>query len=197
MTYWFLSWILNNSVFCSPKLKFNLYADVAHRNRPVICTSSFISSPTTQISESSMANASFREISPRRSEQSSFFQRVHRSVCVRSSEWWRFEWDWGIAEFWYIYIYIYISIYLISTKLTKIFPSMCTCACIYLSQGPTRLPRAFIHTKCTCDMTEPSRWRNVRVVCAFFCVCVYWIVSPVCVRVVGTGTFRSASTVDF
>ena len=39
-----------------------------------------------------------RKISPRRSEQSSFFQRVHRSICVRSIEWWRFEWDWGIAE---------------------------------------------------------------------------------------------------
>ena len=31
--FWVGYWIM--SVFCSPKLKFNLYADVAHRNRPV------------------------------------------------------------------------------------------------------------------------------------------------------------------
>ena len=40
-----------------------------------------------------------RKISPRRSEQSSFFQRVDLSVCVRSIVWWRFECDLGIAEF--------------------------------------------------------------------------------------------------
>ena len=39
-----------------------------------------------------------RKISPRRSEQSSIFQRIDLSICVRSIEWWRFECDLGIAE---------------------------------------------------------------------------------------------------
>ena len=66
-----------------------------------------------------------RKISPRIGDRFSFFQRVHRSICARSIEWWRFECDLGIAEFlmtlWTFVCYIRINYICIFVVILEIF----------------------------------------------------------------------------
>ena len=63
-------------------------------------------------------------ISTRRNHQFSFFNRVELSICARSIEWWRFEFDLGIAEFlvtlWtFMCIYLLACVYIHTKKIKK------------------------------------------------------------------------------